>query len=214
MSSESDGASGARSCPELVAVLEESRALGFLGPGPVDAHVQHALAMGAAAGAWTGYALDLGAGGGVPGLVLACVDADARWVLLDAHQRRTEFLDAAVERLGLGARVTVVRTRAEETGRRPDQRGAYGLITARGFGPPAATAECAAPLLRPGGVLVVSDPPARGFDRWPPEPLAEIGLQAESLEVDGLRFTRLVKTSATPADLPRRIGLPTKRPLF
>ena len=49
-------------------------------------------------------------------------------------------------------------------------------MTARSFGPPAATAECAAPLLAVGGLLVVSEPPD-GPDRWPADALAALGLE-------------------------------------
>ena len=57
----------------LVAILEESRALGFLGPGPVEGHLPHSLAFAAAVEDPPARAVDLGAGGGLPGLVLAAL---------------------------------------------------------------------------------------------------------------------------------------------
>jgi 16S rRNA (guanine527-N7)-methyltransferase len=94
---------------------------------------------------------------------------------VEANGRRTRFLGDALERLGLGARVEVWEGRAEALGRDAGRRHRRDLVTARSFGPPSVTAECAAPFLAVGGRLVVSEPPE---DRvWPPGPLAELGLR-------------------------------------
>src|SRR5687768_2128573 len=120
----------------LRAVLEEARQLGFLGPGPVTAHVEHAEAFVAAVPLSPARALDLGSGGGVPGLLLAERWESSSWVLLDSHERRTAFLADAVARLGWAARVQVVRARAEVLGHDPGHRGQYDLVTARSFAAP------------------------------------------------------------------------------
>lgn len=166
-------------------------------------------------------ALDLGAGGGLPGLVLAAtVWPLTRWCLLDARARRTAFLTDAVERLGVTDRVEVVTIRAEEHGRRQEQRGAYDLVVARSFAAPGVTAECAAPLLRPGGHLVVSEPPTSTTDeRWPPTALAQLGFDpAQALVAgegeDATHLVRIRLASAPPDQYPRRVGIPAKRPLF
>ena len=138
----------------LLAVLDRSRALGFLGPGPVEDHLHHALAFARAVATPPARALDLGAGGGLPGLVLASrIWPGTSWTFLDAQQKRTEFLREVVTDLGLDDRVAVITERAEVLGRSPDHRGVYDLVVSRSFGPPAVTAECGAPLLRPGGRL-------------------------------------------------------------
>ena len=124
----------------------------MLGPGPVAPQIAHALAFGTVASP----ALDLGSGGGLPGLVLAEADPDSTWVLLDSRSRSVVFLREAVATLGLGDRVEVLEARAEDAGRALSHRGRYHLVVARGFAPPAVTAECAAPLLVAGGRLVVS----------------------------------------------------------
>jgi hypothetical protein len=105
-------------------------------------------------------ALDLGSGGGLPGLVLVSAWPTTDWCLLDANQRRTEFLQEAVDELGLAGRVTVRRGRAEDLAHDPSLRGTFDLVVARSFGKPAVTAECAAGFLAVGGSLVVSEPPA------------------------------------------------------
>jgi 16S rRNA (guanine527-N7)-methyltransferase len=207
----------------LVGLLEESRQLGFLGPGPIDVHIDHARAFAVAAGLDRDpvRALDLGAGGGLPGLVLAYSTwPTTRWVFLDGMERRTAFLRRAVADLGLEDRVEVVTERAETYGRRIDARGAFDLVVARSFGPPAAVAECAAPLLGPGGLLVVSEPPHGSTeDRWPADGLALLGLgAAEPVEVDGgpeaVHLVRIRSDRPCGDRHPRRVGIPAKRPLF
>src|SRR5688572_27267686 len=97
----------------LLRALATARALGFLGPGPVEAHVDHALAFqrviaGHEVGDGLGRGLDLGSGGGVPGLVLAWHLPCWTWTLVDVARRRTSFLAASVAELGMGDRVHVV----------------------------------------------------------------------------------------------------------
>jgi 16S rRNA (guanine527-N7)-methyltransferase len=200
----------------LLAVLDRSRALGFLGPGPLDGHLDHALAFTRCVSEPPARALDLGAGGGLPGMVLARrVWPATRWTFLDAQRKRTDFLQAAVDELQLTERVTVVTDRAEVVGRSPEHRACYDLVVARSFGPPAVTAECAAPLLRPGGRLVVSEPPTGSAGRWPDDGLDQVGLAAVGpLEAAGVHLMVLVRTTAPIDRLPRRPGIPTKRPLF
>lgn len=198
--------------PGLVEALERARRLGVLGPGPIDDHLRHARGFVAAleeipSGATV---IDLGSGGGVPGLVVGEARPDLHLVLLDSLERRCALLAEAIVALGWSDRAEVVEGRAEEIGR-SSWRGRAAGITARSFGPPATVAECAAPLLAVDGVLVVSEPPA-GPDRWPAEGLARLGLVDEGAVAGG--FRRLRQVSACPEEYPRRVGLPAKRPLF
>ena len=197
-------------------MLEQARARGFLGPGPGERHIVHALGFAEAAGGRpAGPAVDLGSGGGVPGLPLALLWPTSQWVLLDAGERRTAFLAEAVATLRLSDRVTVVRGRAEEVGRQPDRRAGHALVVARGFGPPAVTAECGAGLLAAGGRMVVSDPPAGVPGRWPAEPLVSLGLAVGPLvHAEGGSYQVLIQDAPCPARFPRRPGIPAKRPLF
>lgn len=196
-------------------VLEEAKELGFLGPGPVAGHIDHAAGFLRTVGdPHPHHVVDLGSGGGVPGLVLALAWPEADVRLLDTSERRTLFLARAVESLELSGRVTVAQTRAEEAGRDPGWRGAADLVVARSFGPPAVTAECAAPLLGVGGRLVVSEPPD-GEDRWPEDALRTLGLRPVArLEQAFSRFQVLRQEEACPDRYPRRTGVPSKRPLF
>jgi 16S rRNA (guanine527-N7)-methyltransferase len=167
--------------------------------------------------------IDLGSGGGVPALVIAMeLGADANLWLVESVQRRANFLIEAVEALGVRDRVTVVPERAEEVGRRDALRGAFDAVTARAFGRPSVAAECAAPFLRVGGTLVVSEPPPgveglsdQAEDRWPDGGLSAFGLElAERAALGGYSFALLRQVATCPPWFPRRSGLPRKRPLF
>jgi hypothetical protein len=107
--------------------------------------------------------------------------------------------------------VGVVQDRAERAARQVDLRGAFDLVVARSFGPPAATAECGCAFLRPGGHLVVSEPPGESGDRWPPDALGALGLEDRGRH--GV-VRVLEQTTLAPEVAPRRVGVPAKRPLW
>jgi 16S rRNA (guanine527-N7)-methyltransferase len=206
---------------DLVPVLEKARDLGFLGPGPVEAHLDHAagfaeaLARVAGAGWSPSHAADLGSGGGVPGLILARSFADTEWLLIEVGARRAAFLRAALSPLGLDPRVSVAQERAEVVGRWPAARAAFDLVVARSFGPPAAVAECAAPLLVAGGWAVVSEPPGGDPLRWPADGLELVGMAAAaSVSAGPAAYQVLRQDRPCPSRWPRRVGVPAKRPLF
>jgi 16S rRNA (guanine527-N7)-methyltransferase len=198
----------------LEAVLERSRSLGFLGPGSITDQLAHARAfLGAIDASGVARAVDLGSGGGVPGLVLAAALPDVEWILLDGMVRRTTFLREAVADLAL-PNVTVLTARAEPTGRSASWRTSFDLVVARGFGPPAVTAECAAPLLRATGQLVVSEPPGSAGERWPANGVALLGLTVEQVVAGPPGFVRLRRVGPVEERYPRRTGIPVKRPLW
>jgi 16S rRNA (guanine527-N7)-methyltransferase len=187
--------------------------LGFLGPGPVDRHVAHGRALLAGLPE-RGRILDLGAGGGVPGLVLATGRPDLEMTLLDARHRACRFLREAVAALDAGERVVVVEARAEEAARRPDLRETYDAVVARSFGAPPVTTECAVGFLRPGGRLVVSEPPDLDAGRWPDDALETVGFGPATRAggPDG-SFVTIEKLRGDDR-WPRRVGIPAKRPLW
>jgi 16S rRNA (guanine527-N7)-methyltransferase len=121
-----------------------------------------------------------------------------------------------VSELGLSDRASVACGRAEELARQPDFRGAFDLVVARGFGPPAATAECAVGFLGAGGRLAVSEPPGEADPkRWPAAGLAELGLLGPELRREEEAGIALF-TAPEPAGerWPRRVGVPGRRPLW
>jgi 16S rRNA (guanine527-N7)-methyltransferase len=190
----------------VAGVLADAARLGTLGVDDVDAVIEHSRAFATVLRP-TERLLDLGSGAGVPGLVLA-VDFPGEIVLVDASRRRADDLQRAVARLGLGARVLVVCRRAEELGRDPAWRGAVDAVVARSFGQPALVAEAAAPLLRVGGQLVVSEPPDPAPGRWPAKGVADLGLHRDELSTG--RFASFTQIAPCPERFPRR----ARRPLF
>jgi 16S rRNA (guanine527-N7)-methyltransferase len=213
----------------LDAVLERARAAGFLGPGPVDRQRAHAEGFAGvverALGRAPAAVADLGTGGGVPGLVLAARWREASVVLIEAMARRSEFLERATEELHWQNRVRVLRVRAEDAARDPELREGFDVVTARGFDRPAVTAEIAAGLVRPGGLVVVSEPPGGDPARWPDAPLSELGLgspRIDSARIDTSRmgdeqdasFAILAKVGPCPADRPRPTKALVKRPAW
>ena len=196
----------------LLSRLERARTLGFLGPGPVIEHLEHSQGFIDALVDVTGHVVDLGSGGGVPGLPVALARPDLELVLVDASAKRCTILEAAVEALDLRGRCQVVLGRAENVGR-GDLRGTAAAVLARSFGPPATTAECAAPLLEIGGRLIVSEPP-EAVDRWPAKGLEELGMSPLGRSTSGPRIQVIRQDRPCGQDYPRRDGVPAKRPLF
>lgn len=195
----------------LLELLEESQRLGFLGPGPVVFHVEHSLAfLPHIRGT---RVLDLGSGGGVPGLVLATLGQLEHISLLDSRARRVSFLEQALAELGLDGEVLCGR--AETLGRDPRLRQAFDTVVSRSFGPPAVTAECGSPFLVSGGRLVVSEPPDGGLDRWSRDGLARLGLADLGPVTTGMVHLRVLEQrTPCPDRYPRLVGRPAKAPLF
>lgn len=166
-----------------------------------------------------GTMLDLGSGGGFPGLPLAASLPDCRFTLIDSVGRKVEFLVEAVEALALH-NVQALKIRSEDLARETG-REAFDLVTARAVAPLDALAELASPLIPRGGHLV-----AWKGER---EPEGEMALARISDRV-AMSLERVVairpysssrerhlyvvkKTGVTPGDLPRRPGMARKRPL-
>jgi 16S rRNA (guanine527-N7)-methyltransferase len=206
--------------------LEHAAGLGMLGTPEIDAQIDHALGFVETFEQLLGRpprsVVDLGSGGGLPGLVLAEVWPETHVLLLDASERRTEFLKLELGRLstagapGRGS-VEVVRGRAEEMAHDERYRERFEGVSARSFGRPAVVAECGAPFLILGGVLVVSEPPeGEAAARWSARGLADVGLApGDPIRVEErFNYRALAKVGPTPIAYPRRVGVPAKRPLF
>lgn len=195
----------------LLVRLERARELGYLGPGDIADHVQHTEGFRRALDGVTGQVVDLGSGAGVPGLIIALARPDLHLVLVEAAAKRCRFLESAIASLGID--VDVLEGRAEVVGRGP-LRGLSDAVVARSFGAPSATAECAAPLLRVGGLLVVSEPPTSPPDRWSPAGLGRLGLALEARQEGPPHMQLLRQVEECPNEFPRRDGVPAKKPLF
>ena len=197
-------------------MLEEAREFGFLGPGPIEPQLEHSSNLAGAVGPFDGTFLDLGSGGGLPGLVLAGVWPTATGVLLDAQRRRCDFLSRAVKRLGLGARLEVACGRAETLARSDALRARFDLVVARSFGAPSTTAECAVGFLRAGATLVVTEPPGPAVaSRRDPAGMQRLGFgEVIPIRQGATGAIRTVLERDPDDQWPRRDGVPGKRPLW
>ncbi len=184
--------------------------MGFLGPGPIRFHIEHAQAFVHALPPGARTFVDIGSGGGIPGLPIALARPELTGTLLDASQKRTAFLVWAVQELGLADRIDVVTGRAEQIAHNPTYRGQADAVVSRGFGPPAMTVECATGLVRTGGIVVISEPPVRRT--WPAEALAELGLT--ECEGDAASVVIFERTRDVASRYPRTAKQLKRSPLF
>jgi len=184
---------------------------------PGDAYERHVVDALTAAelvdAAPPGALVDVGAGGGIPGLPLAIRFPQRPVTLLEATARKAAFLTETIAVLGL-PNVTVVADRAEVHAAGPG-RDAFAVATARALAPPAVALELCLPLVRAGGILVLYAGAVAAAEL---DPVADaLGARVErELLVAGSDRRRLVvvrKLAPTPARFPRRVGMAAKRPL-
>jgi 16S rRNA (guanine527-N7)-methyltransferase len=150
---------------------------------------------------YEGPVVDVGSGGGTPGIPLAASLPDREVTLLEAERRKCEFLDRFTGEL---PNLRVVWGRAEE---QPPET--FGVAVAKALAHPPVAAEWCLPLVREGGVAVLWVGPTAEDQR-----VAQVGenLCAEMVEApDG--FLVLRKVGPTPPGFPRRPGVAKKRPL-
>jgi 16S rRNA (guanine527-N7)-methyltransferase len=160
---------------------------------------------------------DLGAGAGVPGLVLAAALPGAEVVLVESVAKKGAFIEAAAQRMGL-ANARVVVARAEEW----DQGlGSCDVVTARALAPLPVLCEYAAPLLRLGGSLIAwkgqvgvrEAEDGAGAARVLGLEVGEVLRTAPFPASRGHTLHLYSKVQETPSSFPRRAGVAAKRPL-
>lgn len=189
-------------------ILREGITAGQFGGDSVP-HGDHAMGFAAFSDTpetdFTGHVIDIGSGAGLPALVLADAFPDTTWTLVERRAGRTDLLRRAVHRLGFADRVEI---HSEDVAvvARSVLRGSADWVTARSFGPPGDTAECASPFLRPGGCLLTSEPfDCRLDSRWPISGLARVDLSlVGEWETPAGRYARFVRGVLPIDDLPRK----------
>ena len=151
--------------------------------------------------AFAGPIVDVGSGGGAPGIPLAAALPGREVTLLEASARKCAFLERAARAF---PNVGVVNGRAEE-----QEVDRFGVAVATALAPPVVAAEWCLPLVAPGGAAVLYVGPTADA--------AAVALAAEQLAgelVDAPPgFLVLRKRAATPPGFPRRPGVARKRPL-
>ncbi len=145
-------------------------------------HVPEAIALAGTLPPGPLRVLDVGTGGGFPGMVIAIVRPDLAVELLDSTRKKTRFLEETAEALDVDVQVHTGRAEALGTG---DLAGSFDVVTVRAVAPLAQLVPWCAPFLAPGGRLH-----AIKGDRWPEElERAEAAIARAGLTV-----------AATPAD--------------
>jgi 16S rRNA (guanine527-N7)-methyltransferase len=166
-------------------------------------------------------AIDLGSGGGVPGIPLALARPDLRWLLVDSVAKKVAILSDFVDGLGL-ANVTVIAERAETLGRSSAHRERYDMVAARACAALPVLAELALPLLTIHGTLLAWKGPLtddaeelrRGRAAVTQLGGGTVRVQpAGPSSLGGHTFVIATKEIATAPRYPRRPGEPGRHPL-
>lgn len=161
--------------------------------------------------------VDVGSGGGLPGLPLKIMMPRLEVTLVEADGKKAAFLTQACARLGLPG-VRVVGRRAEDAAHDPGLREAFDVAVARALAPMPVLAELCLPFVRVGGRLLAQ--------KTRDEDFAAAGRAIELLGGAPLRvepapsrareagvIVVVEKVSPTPARYPRRPGVPARQPL-
>jgi 16S rRNA (guanine527-N7)-methyltransferase len=164
-------------------------------------HVDESLAALEVVRRFDGPVVDVGSGGGAPGIPLAYALPDREVTLLEANRRKCDFLARWAREL---PNTRVICGRAEE-----QPVDAYGVAVARALAPPPVAAEWCLPLVAPGGAVVLYVGPSADAETVVTVAARLAGELVES--PSGLLVLR--KVDSTPDGFPRRVGVARKRPL-
>ena len=167
-----------------------------------------------------GRLVDVGTGGGFPGLVLSIAEPSLRVTLVDATRKKTAYLERAAAELALD--VEVLQARAEDAAHEPELRESFDIAVCRALGPWPVVLELTLPFCRTGGMLFGQ----RGADGGAEaashaETAARLGGRVAGVEQvgteAGLENRHVVvveKVESTVDRYPRKAGIPAKRPLI
>lgn len=164
--------------------------------------------------------IDVGSGGGLPGIPIAIARPDLAVTLLEATGKKAKILDACREALPL-PNVSVLNTRAETGGQDADHRQKYEAAVCRAVGPMNELLEYTLPLVKTGGrVLAMKGPKAESELRDCGDALIQLGggdVQVFDAYPEGSDINTVVvmvtKDRATPQMYPRLPGVPRQDPL-
>lgn len=164
-------------------------------------HLEQSLASVPIVESYPGPIVDIGSGGGAPGIPLAAALPDREVTLLESNRRKADFLEQIADGF---PNVRVVWGRAEE-----QDLERFGVAVAKALAPPPVAAEWCLPLVRVGGAAILWIGPSADVDAVA-RAAAQLGSDAPATEA-GLLVLR--KVAPTPPGFPRRSGIARKRPL-
>lgn len=164
--------------------------------------------------------VDVGSGGGMPGLILAATMPHHRFTLIEATGKKARFIERAASSLGL-SNVRVIADRAETVGGQPAHRQHYDAAICRAVGPMRELLEYTLPLVKVGGVvLAMKGPRVEAELQDAGDALQTLGggdVQVVDAYPDGFDVSTVivivVKDQPTPKLYPRRPGVPRQEPL-
>lgn len=164
--------------------------------------------------------LDLGTGAGFPGIPLAQVQPGWSFVLLDSLKKRLDFLDRAIESLGL-TNVSTLHARGEDAGQSREHRETYDLVVSRAVASLPVLLELCTPLVKVGGHFVAYKSGEAEVElEESAKALRKLEVKLEHvfplelpLDLGDRKLLIFKKVRSTPPKYPRRAGLPNKRPL-
>jgi 16S rRNA (guanine527-N7)-methyltransferase len=164
-------------------------------------HLDQSLASLPLVESYPGPIVDVGSGGGAPGIPLAAALPDREVTLLESNRRKADFLEGIAADF---SNVRVVWGRAEE-----QELERFGVAVAKALAPPPVAAEWCLPLVCVGGAAILWVGPSADVDAVA-RAAARLGSDAPEAH-SGLLVLR--KVAPTPSGLPRRPGIARKRPL-
>ena len=164
--------------------------------------------------------IDVGTGGGFPGIPLAVYAPEKHFTLLDSLNKRLKIIDELAGELGI-KNITLVHGRAEDTARAKEHREKYDLCVSRAVSNLATLSEYCLPFIKVGGYLLAyKGPGAEEEVKEASKALKILGgslvdIRETSMEEYGLDHKILVikKEKNTPKAYPRKAGTPLKEPL-
>jgi len=161
----------------LEPVLSAAQKIGALSGAPIEQIISHALWFAKAIPSSAKRVIDLGSGAGVPGLIVAFDRPELELVLVDRRSGRTDSLTRSVSALKLGSRVSVKCSEIGDLVRDGKFFKQFDAAISRGLGPPLETLKLSRDLVKPGGVVVISEPPLTTQSRWNPDDVSSLGLE-------------------------------------
>ena len=164
-----------------------------------------------------GKVVDLGSGGGCPGVVLQVLRPDTKFYLLESNGRKAGFLRQVVEKLGLPS--VVLQERSETVAHQPEFRAQFDMVVAKAVASLPVLVELALPLLKVRGKLLAFKGP-QAQQEVDEAATALKALHGRTLSIEHYHLGEksychviVEKTSGTSKDYPRRPGIPAKQPL-
>lgn len=163
--------------------------------------------------------IDVGTGGGFPGVPLAILYPEKEFVLLDSLKKRLNIIDSLTDELGIN-NVTTFHGRAEDAAKQKDMREAFDLCVSRAVANLTSLSELCIPFVKVGGYFVAYKGPGAYDEAKEAENAINIlGGKLESITVpEGQKESEhtlitILKTANTPEKYPRKAGDPLKKPL-